>query len=147
MMWGGVDVDAYLALIWIFDAYLWLRSFAWRNMMWLCNDGNMGMGKTYNIHYYTNILYIYHDKYNNMLMSYIDTRLFWEGRPNHQLFLHIRSLNRRVLIHLIHIVVPQAMWCTASWRIATTRRPSGVEDAAIWMDDDRWYVNCIDFDL
>ena len=36
-----------------------------------------------------------------MLMSYIDTRLFWEGHPNHQLFLHIRSLNRRVLIHLI----------------------------------------------
>ena len=71
----------------------------------------------------------------NMLMSYIDTRLFWEGHPNHQLFLHIRSLNRRVLIHLIHIAVPQAMWCTASWRIATMRRPSGVEDAAIWMDD------------
>ena len=47
MMWGGVDVDAYLALIWIFDAYLWLRSFAWRNIVWLCNNGNMGMGKTY----------------------------------------------------------------------------------------------------
>ena len=96
----------------------------------------MGMGKTYNIHYYTNItiyIYIYHDKYNNMLMSYIDTRLFWEGHPNHQLFLHIHSLNRRVLIHLIH----KAMWCTASWRIATMRRPSGLEDAAIWMDDDR----------